>query len=73
MTIELQGLTARQYKLADMLWSCESQQDVERFIAGLPKEYRQEAITVHQLMIAAVFDGYEEITEDVRELILGLR
>lgn len=73
MTIELQGLTQRQYKLADMLWTCESQEDVERFIAGLPKEYRREAITVHQLMIAAVFDGYEEITEDVRELILSLR
>jgi hypothetical protein len=69
MTITLEGLTPTQYKLADMLWSCESQEDVAKFIAALPAEYKREAVTVHQLMIAAVFDDYEEITDDVKDLI----
>ena len=73
MTITLTGLTRQQYQLADLLWSCDSQAAVEQLKASLPEEYRREADTVHQLMIAAVFDQYEEVTEDVRELIDSLR
>ncbi len=73
MTIELQGLTKQQYQIADLLWNCESQEAVEQLKQTLPAAYRRDAETIHQLMIAAVFDGYEEITDDVRELILSLR
>ena len=73
MTIELQGLTKQQYQIADLLWNCESQQDVEQLKQNLPAAYRRDAETIHQLMIAAVMDQYEEVTEDVRELIAGLR
>jgi len=73
MTITLQGLTKQQYQLADLLWNCESEQDVEQLKQSLPATHRREAETVHQLMIAAVFDGYDEVTEDVKELIDGLR
>ena len=73
MTIELQGLTKQQYQIADLLWNCESQQDVEQLKQNLPEAYRRDAETIHQLMIAAVMDQYEEVTEDVRELIAGLR
>ena len=73
MTIELTGLTRQQYQIADLLWNCESQQDVEQLKQNLPKAYRRDAETIHQLMIAAVMDQYETVTEDVRELILSLR
>ena len=73
MTIELQGLTKRQYQLADLLWNCDSQAAVEQLKQSLPEDYRREADVVHQLMIAAVFDQYEDVTEDVRELIENLR
>jgi len=73
MTIELTGLTRQQYQIADLLWNCESQQDVEQLKQNLPAAYRRDAETIHQLMIAAVMDQYETVTEDVRELILSLR
>ena len=73
MTIELTGLTRQQYQIADLLWNCESQQDVEQLKQNLPAAYRRDAETIHQLMIAAVMDQYETVTEDVRELIAGLR
>ena len=74
MTIELQGLSKQQYQLAELLWNCASQQDVEQLKQNLPAgSCRRDAETVHQLMIAAVFDGYDEVTEDVRSLIDGLR
>ena len=73
MTIELQGLTKQQYQIADLLWSCESQQDVERMIAAMPTGYREDAVTIHQLMIAAVMDQHTEITADVTDLISSLK
>ncbi len=69
MTIQLEGLTRQQYQIADMIWSCENQEDVDRLIRNLPQGYKQDAVTIHQLMIAAVMDQYEGITDDVKECI----
>lgn len=69
MTIELHGLTRQQHQIADMIWSCDSQADVDRLIQNLPPAYKQDAVVIHQLMIAAVMDQYMEITEDVKTLI----
>jgi len=73
MTIELQGLTRQQYQIADLLWSCDSQEDVQRMIAAMPSGYREDAVVIHQLMIAAVMDQHVEITEDVKDLISNLK
>ncbi len=69
MTIELHGLTRQQHQIADMIWSCDSQADVDRLISNLPSAYKRDAVVIHQLMIAAVLDQYMEITEDVKNLI----
>jgi hypothetical protein len=55
-----------------MIWNCSSQEDVVRFMQALPPEYKQDAETVHTLMIAAVMDQHMEITEDVKELIRSI-
>jgi len=72
MTITLEGLTRQQYQIAAMIWSCESQADVDRLIGNLPQAYRQDAVVIHQLMIAAVMDQYEEVTDDVKDLISAI-
>ncbi len=69
MTTELHGLTRQQHQIADMIWSCDSQADVDRLISNLPSAYKRDAVVIHQLMIAAVLDQYMEITEDVKNLI----
>lgn len=73
MTITLQGLTHQQHQLAELLWNCDSQEDVEQLKQSLPVTYRKDAETIHQLMIAAVFDDYTDITEDVKALIDSMR
>ena len=73
MTITLQGLTPQQYQLAELLWNCNSQQDVEQLKRSLPASHKRDAETIHQLMIAAVFDDYDDITDDVRSLIASLK
>ncbi len=72
MSIELHGLTKQQYQIADMIWSCESQQDVDKLIQNLPPAYKQDAVVIHQLMIAAVMDQHMEITEDVKAVIASI-
>lgn len=72
MTITLEGLTRQQYQIADMLWQCDTQSDVEQLIRNLPAAYQRDAKTIHQLMIAAVFDQYEDITTDVKDLIRNI-
>jgi hypothetical protein len=73
MTIQLTGLTKQQHQIADMIWSCESEQDVERLISNLPSQYKQDAVVIHQLMIAAVFDQHMDIDPNVKALINSYR
>lgn len=69
MSITLQGLTRQQSQIADMIWSCQSQEAVDQLMRALPEAYRKDAVVIHQLMIAAVMDQHEEITEDVQAVI----
>jgi hypothetical protein len=69
MTITVTGLTHLQKELADQIWQCDSQEDVEAFISGLPQRLRAQARVVHELMIAAVFDQHMEIEDSVQDLI----
>lgn len=69
MTIELHGLTRQQYQIADMIWNCDTQEAVEQLMRAMPAAYKQDAVVIHQLMIAAVMDQHMEITEDVKAVI----
>lgn len=71
--IQLQGLSKRQHALAELLWNCDSQAAVEQLKRSLPGDTRKDAETVHQLLIAAVIDQYEAVTEDVKELLDRLK
>jgi hypothetical protein len=58
--IEIHGLTALQRELADKLWGMESMEEVEDFIFSLPRNLRQKAIVVRELLIAATFDEIQD-------------
>ncbi len=73
MTIELTGLTKQQHQIADMIWNCESEQDVAQLIQNLPPAYKKDAVVIHQLMIAAVMDQHMDIDDRVTDLILSYR
>ncbi len=69
MSITLEGLSKQQYQIADMIWSCESQEDVDRLIRNLPESYKRDAVVIHQLMIAAVMDQYTEVDDYAKAVI----
>ena len=73
MSITIAGLTRQQRQIADLLWSCDSQESVEQLLTSMPPAYRRDAVSVHQLMIAAAMDEYEGITDDVKSIIDHIR
>ena len=58
--IELRGLNARQQVLADILWSLEEYEDVERFIAALPQRERIECEGLIEMMRMELIEGYRQ-------------
>jgi len=69
MGITLEGLNKQQYQIADLLWQCDTQEQMQHLIEHMPPEYARDARVIHQLMIAAVMDQYTEVSEDVQDLI----
>lgn len=55
--IRLEGLTPLQVQIADLIWNCESQQDVELLIRSMPnEEYRRTATVMMQMITVAAID-----------------
>ena len=60
MAIEITGLSKRQMILADILWSIEDWNQVERFIASLPKKDRIDCEGILELMRMALVEEYAD-------------
>ena len=56
--IKLTGLNARQRVLADIMWSIEEWDDVEKFIATLPKRERIECEGIVEMMKMELVEVY---------------
>lgn len=69
MNIQIHGLSRKQVALADIIWACDSRENVESFINSLQGENKKEAQTVFELMSWAVWDSIEEIDPAVTDLI----
>ena len=69
MTIHIEGLTQRQLIIADVLWSMDSQEQVESFIKSLSGDAQKEAVTIMTLIIWAALDEVQEtnLAEEVLE------
>ena len=69
----IEGLNERQRHLADIIWACDTQADVQKFIRTLPTHaMRADAEGIVELMkMAAVEQCYDGIAEpfDARALI----
>jgi len=64
MSVEftIQGLSPKQMVLADIMWDLEGFDEVQAFIATLPKRERKECLTIIELMkMAAVEQCYDGI------------
>ena len=70
--ITIDGLTPRQKVIAELLWSCESVEQLKTIISQLPTlKDRADAATIMEIMIHESMenefglDDYESITNDI--------
>jgi hypothetical protein len=59
--IKLTGLNKRQRVLADIMWAIPEWDDVEKFIATLPKRERIECEGIVEMMKMELVEGYLSI------------
>ena len=57
--MEIRGLTDRQVELCDMLWACDTQEDVAELMEMLYEPERTQAKTLMQIMLM------EEVEEEL--------
>ena len=54
--IEINGFTKKQALLADIIWACETRDQVDYLIKSLPRTDRIDAQIVLEMIITATFD-----------------
>ena len=69
----LEGLTPKQMILADMIWECQTGEQIKAFVRNLPTPaMRKEAATIVELMKMAVieqcYDGISSMDESQQVL-----
>jgi hypothetical protein len=67
--IEIEGLSTKQRMLADIIWSLDSQNQVNTFIRSLPPADRLQAQTVCEMMILAFFDQVDDVSQSTVDFI----
>jgi len=67
--IEINGLTQRQRKIADVLWMMNGREAVLSFINSLEADTKRDAEVVLNMMVAAVMDEIETVEPETQELI----
>lgn len=67
--IRLEGLSKQDVQICNLLWNCDSVEAVDRMVAAMPDAYKQRAIVMRELMIAAELDNLEDVNEDVAALL----
>ena len=67
--INIQGLSKQDVAICNLLWNCGSEEDVDRMVAAMPPEYKNRAVIMRELMIAAELDQVKDIHEDIPALL----
>ena len=63
--IKLEGLTAQDVQICQLLWNCDTREAVDTMVRAMPPAYKQRAVVMRELMTAAQLDTVEDIHEDI--------
>lgn len=74
--ITLTGLTTRQTQLCDMLWACDTEDDISKLARTLPPVEREELAVLQEMMIQESFEEELSLMErypDAEEMLERLK
>jgi hypothetical protein len=63
--IKLEGLTAQDVQICQLLWNCDTIEAVDTMVRAMPPAYKQRAVVMRELMTAAQLDTVEDIDENI--------
>jgi len=68
----IEGFTDLQRELADRLWGLDTEEQVQGFIATLPKNLKREAWVVLTMIVASELDGIDLVSPDLQHYLRTL-
>ena len=63
--ITLQGLSQKDIEICNLLWNCDSLEDVNAMVKAMPTAYKTRAMVLRELMIAAQLDQVDTVHEEL--------
>ena len=70
--IQIQGLTAEDCAICDLLWGCDSDFEVNNLIAMMPPAMQDRALVLKAMIVAAELDQYMEVSDCVKDYCASL-
>jgi len=67
--INIQGLSKKDVQICKLLWNCDSMEAVDAMVQAMPPAYKQRAVIMRELMIAAELDNLEDVHEDITQYL----
>ena len=67
--INIQGLSKQDVQICRLLWNCDSLEAVDAMVAAMPPAYKQRAVSMRELMIAAELDNVKDVDERIPHLL----
>jgi hypothetical protein len=67
--IQLEGLSKKDVQICKLLWNCDSMEAVDAMVSAMPPAYKQRAVVMRELMIAAELDNLEDVHEDLTQYL----
>jgi hypothetical protein len=67
--ITLDGLSPQDIQICNLLWNCDSLEEVERMVNAMPPAYKKRAQVMRELMTAAQLDQVEDIDENITQYL----
>ena len=67
--INIQGLSKKDVQICKLLWNCDTMEAVDAMVKAMPPAYKQRAVIMRELMIAAELDNLETVHEDIPALL----
>ena len=67
--IDIQGLTKQDVQICTLLWNCDTMEAVDAMVNAMPQAYKQRAVIMRELMIAAELDNVKVIDERIPHLL----
>ena len=67
--INIQGLTKKDVQICMLLWNCDTMEAVDAMVAAMPPAYKNRAVIMRELMIAAELDNVKDVDERIPHLL----